>query len=133
MPLISSRDLSICHMISFLFKLHLCYLGGSKSSEFLALLQLLCIPRWVAVVLLLFTATLWKKKPGWNAVLSFPQHGSKAKHCSFISLKSRVGSSFSFPPFLPIPTEQPVDASLEFSFGVGIDVLLSPMQYPCVD
>lgn len=42
-------------------------------------------------MLLLFTATLWKKKPGLDAVQCFPQHGSKAKHCSFISLISKAG------------------------------------------
>lgn len=42
-------------------------------------------------MLLLFTATLWKKKPGLDAEQCFPQHGSKAKHCSFISLISKAG------------------------------------------
>lgn len=118
--------------ICFLFKLCPCCMGSSKSSPFLDLLQL-CIPRWVAVVLLLFTATLWKKKPGEDAVLCFPQHGSKAKHCRFISLTSRIGSSFSFLVFLPTHTKQPVHASLQFLSGVGIDVLLFPIQCPRVD
>lgn len=73
-------------------------------------------------MLLLFTATLWKKKPGLDTVLCFPQHGSKAKHCSFISLTSRVKDFLFF--FFLTHTKQPLDTSLCFFPGVGIDMLL---------
>lgn len=82
-------------------------------------------------MLLLFTATLWKKTPGLDAVLCFPQYGSKAKRCSFISLTSRVGFFFFF--FLPAHSKQPVDASLQFLSGVGVECCSSPILWHCVD
>lgn len=61
-------------------------------------------------------------------------HSMAVKQNIVALFHSQAGlACFISPPFLPTHTKQPVDTSLQFLSGVGIDVLLSPILCRCVD
>lgn len=84
-------------------------------------------------MLLLFTATLWKKKPGLDAVQCFPQHGSKAKHCSFISLISKAGFFIYLFIFFPHSQYAASRHILMFFVWVETHVLFISRTAPLID